>query len=818
MPTAPLAVRRAAAFVVPLLLVLSGTGVASAAKPSATPPPVVLAMPEKVTKATGAAFAWTVEAGTAYTCSLDGSAFVTCASPQTYSGLAEGPHSWTVSAKLTGAAPGSTTYDWTVDTVAPAAPTVDAVPSPTNRTVTAVTFSAAEAGVTFTCSVDGRAPVACASPYDVAVSTEGVHTLAVVAVDAARNASPPGTRSWHVDLTAPGAPVLVEGPADHTEETAATVVFAGSDGTATSFTCSLDGAAETPCTTTWTASGLALGPHSLTVTAHDDAGNAGPPTTVATWTVDRRAWAPVITSGPAYSSRDSDPSFAFAASDIAATTGFRCSLDGAAEVPCASPTTASALAAGPLADGEHVLAVVAVDAGGATSQPATYVWTVDTQAPVAAPEAAGEVPAASGAVPSTPQFAFTTSDPSVAGFACSVDADPFTGCESPFQPAVADGDHTLVVVTVDQAGNQATAGLTYTWRLDTTAPAWQVRAPSALTSPATVSFTEDVTGVVPGLQVAGGAAVGARVACLAASGTTTSCTGPVRALTLTPLVRLVPGQRYAVTLAAGAQDAAGHPAALTSEPFRAPVAVEESDLAVGHAWASLSSTSALGGRYTAAQLGGATASYSFRGTSVTWYTATGPGMGTARVYCGSTLKATVSNYASRAAWRVPRTVTCSSTTASHVLKVVATGLKGSAAATGTRVVVDAVKVGATTYANPALSTRWRAVSATAASGGRYALGDLAGDTVSLVFRGTSVSLATVLGPTMGYARVYLDGVLVGTVDGYASAYRYGVVRTWSRTGTTPLADTVHTLRVVATGTHRAGAKGNGVAVDRITAG
>jgi hypothetical protein len=197
-------------------------------------------------------------------------------------------------------------------------------------------------------------------------------------------------------------------------------------------------------------------------------------------------------------------------------------------------------------------------------------------------------------------------------------------------------------------------------------------------------------------------------------------------------------------------------------------------------------------------------------------------MGTAKVYCGSTYKGTVNNYATTARWRVARPVTCSSTTATSTLRVVATGLKGSTAGKGAGVVVDAVRVGSTTTANPAFATRWAGVATSYASARRYAFAEEAGASVSLVFRGKAVTWQTVLGTTMGRATVYLDGVKVGTFDGYASTTRYGVKRTFSkkwdatRGQWVALSDSVHTIKVVVTGAHRAGAKANRVAVDLLS--
>jgi hypothetical protein len=101
------------------------------------------------------------------------------------------------------------------------------------------------------------------------------------------------------------------------------------------------------------------------------------------------------------------------------------------------------------------------------------------------------------------------------------------------------------------------------------------------------------------------------------------------------------------------------------------------------------------------------------------------------------------------------------------------------------------------------------VSATTASAGGYAVSAKKGATVSFTFRGTSVSWVSAKGPAMGKAKVYVDGVLKGTVDNFAK--RSGSRLTRAYTG---LADKVHTVTVVATGTKRKASKGTSVVVDR----
>jgi bacillopeptidase F len=226
----------------------------------------------------------------------------------------------------------------------------------------------------------------------------------------------------------------------------------------------------------------------------------------------------------------------------------------------------------------------------------------------------------------------------------------------------------------------------------------------------------------------------------------------------------------------------------------------------------VSNAAAFGGAYRTEHLPGAWVAYGFTGTSVTWYTVTGPGQGKADVYVDGVKKATVNNYASRTSYRVARTVS-GLTAAKHQLRIVVTGVKGSTAGTGTYVSVDATRVGGTVTNNPTLANKWRTAAATGPSGGYLAQADLAGASASTTFRGTLVSFWTSTGKNRGIAKLYVDGVLKGTYDLYSATTAYNVRRT-----VTGLSDAVHTVKVVVTGTKRAAATGRLVCLDRWTIG
>jgi hypothetical protein len=94
-------------------------------------------------------------------------------------------------------------------------------------------------------------------------------------------------------------------------------------------------------------------------------GGGSPPDTTAPETT--------ITSAPATTTSATSAAFAFESTESGST--FACSLDGAAEQPCTSPTTYTGVALG-----DHTFAVRATDTqGNADPSPATRAWTVQEQ-------------------------------------------------------------------------------------------------------------------------------------------------------------------------------------------------------------------------------------------------------------------------------------------------------------------------------------------------------------------------------------------------------------------------------------------------------
>lgn len=141
-----------------------------------------------------------------YLCSLNGSAFTTCASPVQYSNLNDGHHEFFVQAK-DGAGNISTPvgYAWDIDTTAPDTALISStVNQGTQTSLTSITlsFNSNELNTHFICQLDNMEYQPCSSPLSYSGLSDGSHIINIMAVDVAGNTDPtPVTISWVIDTT-----------------------------------------------------------------------------------------------------------------------------------------------------------------------------------------------------------------------------------------------------------------------------------------------------------------------------------------------------------------------------------------------------------------------------------------------------------------------------------------------------------------------------------------------------------------------------------------------------------------------------------------
>jgi hypothetical protein len=133
-------------------------------------------------------------------CVLDGAAATSCASPVSYTGLADGTHTFSVRARdRVGNTSSARTATWVVDTTAPPTPTIGSRPDgATSSSAAELSFADSEFGATLLCSLDGSAQQPCASPAPYSGLAAGTHIFSVVARDAAGNTSDAAKAAWAV--------------------------------------------------------------------------------------------------------------------------------------------------------------------------------------------------------------------------------------------------------------------------------------------------------------------------------------------------------------------------------------------------------------------------------------------------------------------------------------------------------------------------------------------------------------------------------------------------------------------------------------------
>jgi len=220
------------------------------------------------------------------------------------------------------------------------------------------------------------------------------------------------------------------------------------------FACTLDGGAATPCTSPFAVTGLAEGPHTLTITATDPAGNVDPTPAQQSWTVDTEAPTVTITGGPSGPTSDSTPTFTFTtAGDPTAVT---CRIGTGAFAPCTSSFTPAALA-----DGPATFEVQVVDAVGNRGA-ATRNFIVDTVPPAVNVTSGPDL--SPGGLET---FTFTHeagASTSCRSYRRNQPGGSFTACTSPVSwpmlapdPGQVSAQWTFEVRAVDAAGNARSA-------------------------------------------------------------------------------------------------------------------------------------------------------------------------------------------------------------------------------------------------------------------------------------------------------------------------------------------------------------------------
>ncbi|MBC5994272.1 Ig-like domain-containing protein [Pontibacter cellulosilyticus] len=270
------------------------------------------------------------------------------------------------------------------DTEAPETTIASKPAALTNQKSATFSFTSNESNVVYLASIDGGAFVEVSNPYTLSNLADGAHTIEVKARDEAGNIdASPATYTWTIDTQAPAAPIVLN-PAENAvlnnnkpaisgtaEANAAITLFSGSTQVGTA-TAGADGNWSITPTTA-----LPEGAQQITAKATDAAGNSSNASSVRSFTIDAKAPETTIATKPAVLTNQTTAQFSFSSNETNVT--YEVSLDGGAYTAATSPYNLSNLQ-----DGSHTIAVRATDAAGnIDSTPASYTWTIDTQAPVA---------------------------------------------------------------------------------------------------------------------------------------------------------------------------------------------------------------------------------------------------------------------------------------------------------------------------------------------------------------------------------------------------------------------------------------------------
>jgi hypothetical protein len=188
------------------------------------------------------------------------------------SGLSDGLHSLQA-----GAVPADNPNDRTaiyrnflIDHTPPVLTFTPPVADGANTTETSFSWSFSSTdNYSFHCSIDGALAQACSSPVSTNNLSDGQHSFSVYAGDQAGNQSQPQGVTFTVNTAWLLPPETTFTSKPDAPSTSTSANFAFTSTTATSFECSLDGAAYAPCASPHVLTGLTVGDHIFSVRGKD---------------------------------------------------------------------------------------------------------------------------------------------------------------------------------------------------------------------------------------------------------------------------------------------------------------------------------------------------------------------------------------------------------------------------------------------------------------------------------------------------------------------------------------------------------------------
>ncbi|HZT84842.1 MAG TPA: Ig-like domain-containing protein [Gaiellaceae bacterium] len=152
------------------------------------------------------------EAAATFLCKLDSGSFTACSSPASYSGLADGSHTFTVEAKdaAGNVSTGNPSRTWTVDTTPPPKPSIVGPNNKSDSTSATFTITDSEANVSYMCRLDGSGWTPCTSPKTYTLLSPGTHVFDAEPIDQAGNIGPYNEWKWTINgLSGSGQPFTI---------------------------------------------------------------------------------------------------------------------------------------------------------------------------------------------------------------------------------------------------------------------------------------------------------------------------------------------------------------------------------------------------------------------------------------------------------------------------------------------------------------------------------------------------------------------------------------------------------------------------------
>jgi hypothetical protein len=232
-------------------------------------------------------------------------------------------------------------------------------------------------------------------------------------------------------------------------------------------------------------------------------------------------------------------------------------------------------------------------------------------------------------------------------------------------------------------------------------------------------------------------------------------------------------------------------------------------------WFGAENVDAFGGGYRQATSGEFTFKANKASTSVTWLTYRGPDRGKAQIIVDGAVWKIIDLYRAAPQWQYEVVINGLSMS-KHTIVIKPLNTK-RAISTGKWVSVDGFKIGTTTYDDNAIIPTgiisygsWAAKRDPNAYLGGYRISSKKNATISFSFDGSGFIWTTARGPAYGKAAIYVDGVLVKTVDLYRASqqWQYEVPVSGLTYGN-------HTVIIKVLGTKKPASSGTGVVSDLI---